>query len=165
MCYWHSIEWDNRLKKKRLINSDSIISGSFFSAAARFRQKSKTFHLSSDAISAALSALYAKVIVIIGIALPITEILTSRIPNSIYQGFYVYLYAISIAFVVFVYVMQFRRKAVFTLIKNYRESHTLKIFSIHYSMFTTFHGSFNQTQCWFSVLLYAIQMRRHTELR
>lgn len=76
---------------------------------------------SSDALSTALSALYAKMLVIMGIALPITEILSNRIPAEVYQGFYVYLYALSISFVVFIYVSQLRRKAVFTIIKNYRK--------------------------------------------
>lgn len=64
-----------------------------------------------------------------GIALPITEILSNRIPAEVYQGFYVYLYALSIAFVVFIYVSQLRRKAVFTIIKNYRESRAYGAFS------------------------------------
>lgn len=75
----------------------------------------------SDALSTALSALYAKMVVILGIALPITEILSNRIPAEFYQGFYVYLYTISISFVVFVYVTQLRQKAVQSIIKNYRE--------------------------------------------
>jgi oligoendopeptidase F len=75
----------------------------------------------SDALSTALSALYAKVVVILGVALPITEILSNRIPAEFYQGFYVYLYSISIAFVVFVYASKLRQKAVQTIIKNYRK--------------------------------------------
>lgn len=73
----------------------------------------------SDALSTALSALYAKMLVIMGIALPITEILSNRIPAEVYQGFYVYLYAVSISFVVFVYVTQLRQKAVLSIIKTY----------------------------------------------
>lgn len=61
-------------------------------------------------------------VVILGIALPITEILSNRIPAEVYQGFYVYLYVVSIAFVVFVYVSQLRQKAVLSLLKNYRKS-------------------------------------------
>jgi len=56
-----------------------------------------------------------------GIALPITEILSSRIPNALYQGFYVYLYLVSIAFGVFVFVSHIRSRAVFTIIKSYRK--------------------------------------------
>lgn len=75
----------------------------------------------SDALSSSLSALYAKIIVIVGIALPVTEVLTSRIPSMVYQSFYVYLYTVSIIFVVFVYTAHMRTRAVFSLIKTYRK--------------------------------------------
>jgi hypothetical protein len=68
-----------------------------------------------------LSALYAKIVVILGIALPVTEILSNRIPAEIYQGFYVYLYIVSIAFVVVVYASKLRQRAVRTIIENYRK--------------------------------------------
>lgn len=61
-------------------------------------------------------------LVILGIALPVTEILSNRIPAEYYQGFYVYNYTLSIAFVVFVYVQQLRQKAVQSIIKTYRKS-------------------------------------------
>lgn len=60
-------------------------------------------------------------VVILGIAMPVTEILSNRIPAEVYQGFYVYLYAVSIAFVVFVYCSKLRQKAVQSIIKSYRE--------------------------------------------
>lgn len=59
--------------------------------------------------------------IIAGIAVPVTEILTSRIPSVVYQSFYVYLYSVSIAFVVFVYTAHMRTRAVFSLIKSYRK--------------------------------------------
>lgn len=79
------------------------------------------FVLFSDALSSGLSALYAKIIVIIGIALPVTEVLTSRIPSMVYQSFYVYLYVVSILFVIFVYTVHMKTRAVFSLIKTYRK--------------------------------------------
>lgn len=85
-----------------------------------FHFRSFYYYGFSDALSAALSALYAKMIVIIGIALPVTKILTSRVSSIVYQSFYVYLYAISIIFVIFVYVVHIRARAVFSLIKTYR---------------------------------------------
>lgn len=57
-----------------------------------------------------------------GIALPVTEVLTLRIPSFVYQAFYVYLYTVSILFVIFVYTAHMRTRAVFSLIKTYRES-------------------------------------------
>jgi hypothetical protein len=80
------------------------------------------FFISSDALSTALSALYAKIVVIIGIALPITEILSQRIPAEVYQGFYVYLYFVSISFVVFIYAAQLRNRAMISYaMKDFRE--------------------------------------------
>ncbi|KAJ6638666.1 Proton channel OtopLc [Pseudolycoriella hygida] len=87
--------------------------------AQMYRKKNRK--IGDDALSSALSALYAKVIVILGVALPITEILTSRIPKNIYTGFYLYLYSVSIAFVVFVYTAHVRNRAVFSLLKTYHE--------------------------------------------
>ncbi|KAG5678088.1 hypothetical protein PVAND_007790 [Polypedilum vanderplanki] len=84
-------------------------------------QRRKNRRIGNDALSTALSALYAKIVVIIGIALPITEVLSGRIPSTVYQGFYVYLYFISIAFVVFIYAAQLKNKAMMTVIKDYNE--------------------------------------------
>lgn len=94
-------------------------SRSFASQLIQNQQQSSFFF--SDALSTALSALYAKFVVIMGIAMPVTEILSNRIPAEVYQGFYVYLYAVSISFVIFVYVSQLRQKAVQSIIKSYRE--------------------------------------------
>lgn len=82
------------------------------------KKSTNTNFTSSDALSTALSALYAKIVVILGIALPITEILSNRISAEVYQGFYVYLYFVSIVFVVFIYGSQLKKRAVTTLIKD-----------------------------------------------
>ncbi|CRK95797.1 CLUMA_CG009254, isoform A [Clunio marinus] len=84
----------------------------------------KNRRIGDDALSTALSALYAKMIVILGIAFPITEILSNRIPQEMYQGFYVYLYLVSIIFVIFVYATQMKSKAVLTIIKSYHEKNS-----------------------------------------
>lgn len=82
----------------------------------------------SDSLSSALSAFYAKIVIIAGIGVPVTEILTSRIPSYMYQSFYVYLYALSILFVIFIYTAHIRTRAVFSLIKSYRKySHWFSI--------------------------------------
>lgn len=56
-----------------------------------------------DSLTSALSLLYGKFLIILGITLPITQLLTNKVPNPIYQSFYIYLYAISILFVLFIY--------------------------------------------------------------
>lgn len=70
-------------------------------------------------------------VVIMGIALPVTEILSNRIPAEFYQGFYVYLYVVSISFVVFVYVTQLRQKAVLSIIKTYSKFYLISL--IHWA--------------------------------
>ncbi|XP_070504476.1 proton channel OtopLc-like isoform X3 [Chironomus tepperi] len=82
-------------------------------------QRRKNRRIGNDALSTALSALYAKIVVIIGIALPITELLSQRIPSGVYQGFYVYLYFVSISFVVFIYAAQLKNRAMLGVIKDY----------------------------------------------
>lgn len=56
-----------------------------------------------------------------GIAMPVTEILSKQVPVKIYQGFYFFLYLGSIFFVCFVYAVHMRTRAVFSIIKSYRE--------------------------------------------
>nr|XP_040240603.2 proton channel OtopLc-like isoform X2 [Anopheles coluzzii] len=94
-------------------------SGPLSEQALESRRKNRRF--GDDALSTALSALYAKIVVILGIALPVTEILSSQIPANVYQGFYLFLYTVSIVFVIFVYASTMRRRAVLTLIKSYHE--------------------------------------------
>ncbi|KAL5278662.1 hypothetical protein ACFFRR_003347 [Megaselia abdita] len=69
-----------------------------------------------------LSILYCKLVVILGIALPITQLLTNEVPNAFYQSFYIYLYAISILFVCFVYVISFHQAEEY----NIQESRHIK---------------------------------------
>ena len=75
----------------------------------------------SDALTTALSALYAKLIVVLGIALPVTEILSAKAPPAFYQGFYLYLYLGSVFFVAYMYAAHLKTRAVFTLLKNYEK--------------------------------------------
>lgn len=63
----------------------------------------------NGSVTSALSILYCKLMVILGIALPITQLLTNEVPNAFYQSFYIYLYALSILFVFFVYGISFHQ--------------------------------------------------------
>lgn len=75
-----------------------------------FRMRNR--RLGDDALTTALSAFYAKLIVVLGIAFPVTDILGAKTPNVFYQGFYLYLYIVSVTFVGFMYVTRTRsRKA------------------------------------------------------
>lgn len=62
--------------------------------------------------------------------MPVTEILTNQIPKNVYQGFYVYLYLVSIAFVIFLHVSHLRTRAVVSIIKTYRKLSNIVIIDV-----------------------------------
>lgn len=61
-----------------------------------------------DAMIVMLSAVYAKLLVVMGICFPLAEVISHKIPISFYEGFYLYLYLGSIAFLVYVYLFLLR---------------------------------------------------------
>lgn len=67
-----------------------------------FRMKNR--QQANDALTSALSAFYAKLIVVVGIAFPIVDVLTPNTIKKLYNGFYFYLYIGSIAFVAFMHI-------------------------------------------------------------
>lgn len=73
-------------------------------------------------MSIVLSALYAKFLFVLGIALPITGIVSNLAPQPFYQGFYLYLNVTSIVFVLFVYVTHIRNRRLFDIIENYEKN-------------------------------------------
>ncbi|KAJ0179280.1 hypothetical protein K1T71_004992 [Dendrolimus kikuchii] len=78
--------------------------------------------LGHEALSKALSALYAKLLVVLGLAFPVTEVIAKGVPNGYYQGFYLYLYMVSLLFVIFQYANIMRQKAVNMIIHNYEDT-------------------------------------------
>jgi hypothetical protein len=73
-------------------------------------------------MSIVLSALYAKFIFVLGIAFPVTDIVSNRAPPSFYQGFYLFLYITSVAFVIFVYSTHLKNQQIFTILDSYEEN-------------------------------------------
>lgn len=73
-----------------------------------FRKKNR--QIGDDQIATALSAFYAKLIVVLGIAFPVTDVIGVKAPIAFYQGFYLYLYIISVSFVAFMYFARLRCK-------------------------------------------------------
>ncbi|KAL3213244.1 hypothetical protein MRX96_035585 [Rhipicephalus microplus] len=69
-------------------------------------------HGDLDSLVIMLSALYAKLLVIMGICFPLAEVISKKIPVSFYEGFYLYLYFGSIAFLLYVYVFLLRHDKV-----------------------------------------------------
>ncbi|XP_031341244.1 proton channel OtopLc-like isoform X2 [Photinus pyralis] len=76
---------------------------------------------SFNASTTILSALYGKLLVILGIAIPITDTISPDANFSFYQGFYLYLYFGSIGFVAYMYITLVKEKAIFSIMKAYRK--------------------------------------------
>ncbi|XP_068154523.1 proton channel OtopLc isoform X1 [Drosophila tropicalis] len=102
------------------------------------QQKEKNRRTGNDAISSALSATYCKLLVLLGVCLPITEVISDQIPTYVYQGFYVYLYAGSILFVIFLYISAFRNRSLFNALKDFHEKNS----NVHLKHKVTHFGSF-----------------------
>ncbi|XP_055843542.1 proton channel OtopLc [Episyrphus balteatus] len=100
--------------------------------------KFKNRRVGDDAISSSLSALYCKILVLVGVCLPITEIISQQVPSYVYQGFYVYLYSLSVLFVFFLYICAFRNRAIFNVLKDYHEKNN----NIHLKRKAVRFGSF-----------------------
>ncbi|KFB37962.1 AGAP013356-PA-like protein [Anopheles sinensis] len=66
--------------------------------------------LAKNQLTIALSALYSKLLIILGVTLPITEFVTTKAPANFHQGFYLYLHGVSILFCVFLFVARYRRQ-------------------------------------------------------
>ncbi|XP_017482492.1 PREDICTED: uncharacterized protein LOC108371439 [Rhagoletis zephyria] len=105
-------------------------------AAKQFKDKNR--RKGNDALSSALSAFYCKILVLMGVCLPITEVISHQIPNYVYQGFYVYLYAGSILFVAFLYATTLRNRTLFNALKNFHETNN----NVHLKHKVTHFGSF-----------------------
>ncbi|XP_049862231.1 proton channel OtopLc-like isoform X2 [Schistocerca gregaria] len=86
-------------------------------AAAAFKKKNRT--LGDDALSTILSALYAKLLVVIGIAMPITEVLSAEVHANYFQGFYLYLYVGSILYMCFIYMILLKSRAIYKIINRF----------------------------------------------
>ena len=58
-----------------------------------------------------VSALYCKVLIILGLAFPMAEVISNNVPRGFYQLFYVYLFMGSLAFLLFISIDLLRTKA------------------------------------------------------
>ncbi|KAF4520832.1 hypothetical protein B566_EDAN007127 [Ephemera danica] len=63
-----------------------------------------------DALTTTLSALYGKLLVVMGIAFPMAEVISTYIPPSFYEGFYLYLYFGSMLFLLCMYATALRSR-------------------------------------------------------
>ena len=58
---------------------------------------------SSDSLQTAVSALYAKILIILGLAFPLSEVISAAIVTEYFQLFYVYLFTGSLLYLAFVF--------------------------------------------------------------
>lgn len=65
----------------------------------------------SDALQAVVSALYCKILVILGLAFPMAEVISLNVPKGYYQLFYVYLFLGSLLFLLCIYIDLLRTRA------------------------------------------------------
>lgn len=64
-----------------------------------------------DAVLAVISAMYAKFLIVLGLAFPMTEVISNHVTSSSYLGFYLYLYFGCIAYFLYVFITLVRNKA------------------------------------------------------
>merc|ERR1719411_2517215 len=64
-----------------------------------------------DALQSIVTALYCKILVILGLALPLAEVISVNVPQGYYQLFYVYLFLGSLLFLFGIHVDIFRTRA------------------------------------------------------
>uniref|UniRef100_A0A6E8W6T5 Otopetrin n=1 Tax=Anopheles coluzzii TaxID=1518534 RepID=A0A6E8W6T5_ANOCL len=75
------------------------------------RKQQRDSILARNQLGLALSALYAKLLIVMGITLPLTELVAREAPPNFHQPFYLYLYGVSILFCSFLFVARWRRAA------------------------------------------------------
>ncbi|XP_021931657.1 otopetrin-2 isoform X1 [Zootermopsis nevadensis] len=78
--------------------------------------------LGTDALTTTLSALYGKLLVVMGIAFPMAEVISTYIPPSFYEGFYLYLYFGSMVFLLYMYAMLLRDRGSLSVSSSFRRS-------------------------------------------
>ena len=59
---------------------------------------------SSDSLQKAATALYAKILIILGLAFPLSEVISPTITAEYFQLFYVFLFTGSLSYLLFVYI-------------------------------------------------------------
>ncbi|CAG9837991.1 unnamed protein product [Diabrotica balteata] len=94
--------------------------------------------IGEDALSIILSALYAKLVVVLGIAFPVIEVISTERPYF-YQSFYIYLYLGSIVFVTYMYATLVKEKALVEMINSYNRRQPRQ------DTFEKFKDRFNRT--------------------
>ncbi|KAK6631191.1 hypothetical protein RUM43_014287 [Polyplax serrata] len=81
------------------------------------KNKKKPCSDGNDSYISAMSALYANLLCVLGIAFPVTEVLSPHVPTHFYQSYYLYLYMGSLVYMIFMYCTLLKDRAVFKIIQ------------------------------------------------
>ncbi|CAG9765480.1 unnamed protein product [Ceutorhynchus assimilis] len=77
---------------------------------SRAEKQSEWRQLGLDALTTTLSALYGKLLVVMGTAFPMAEVISTYIPPSFYEAYYLYLYIGSMLFLFYMWAALLRDK-------------------------------------------------------
>lgn len=78
--------------------------------SAASRSSATSISDATDGMAYVLSAMYAKILVIIGLCFPMAEVISHRIPIGWYEGFYLYLFLGSVLFLMLTFATRRRIK-------------------------------------------------------
>ena len=75
-----------------------------------------------DALQSVVTALYCKLLIILGLAFPMAEVIAKDVPKGYYQLFYVYLFLGSLIFLLATYIDLWRTKASWALTQKLKKN-------------------------------------------
>ncbi|KAF6200214.1 hypothetical protein GE061_006517 [Apolygus lucorum] len=71
-----------------------------------------------ETLTITLSGLYCKLLIVLGMSFPVAEFLSQEASTTLYKGFYLYLYIVSMMFLAFVYSTLLKQRAVDTVLST-----------------------------------------------
>ncbi|XP_045480105.1 proton channel OtopLc-like isoform X2 [Harmonia axyridis] len=77
---------------------------------SRVEKQNEWRQLGTDALTTTLSALYGKLLVVMGTAFPMAEVISTYVPPSFYEAYYIYLYCGSMLFLFYMSCVILREK-------------------------------------------------------
>ncbi|XP_043473488.1 uncharacterized protein LOC122505742 [Leptopilina heterotoma] len=113
-----------KLLKLTPVNAENIIPLSNLNVNGRISVKTvqnrscpkRNSHAPHAEFISSISILYAKLLIVVGVAIPVTASVSQQVPPALDQGFYLYLYIVSVVFLITLYSTLLRDKAVKNLL-------------------------------------------------
>ncbi|CAG0882653.1 unnamed protein product [Darwinula stevensoni] len=136
---WNAIYPGQSFDENRGIPNDNIplsrIRRDSTNSACKTEEKAEISGNNVDGMFQMISAMYGKLLVVMGLAFPLSEIISSRIPDAFYEGFYLYLYIGSILFLGYVYIFLLSTKRLSSLGLRMRHQNTEANLTSNFSSF------------------------------